>query len=392
MAAMSSISNNSSPTASVECAEWRLLRECASPSPNREKMAALVHQVNWAETLQIAEHHGMLGHLASRVNELQNDSPPGEIMQLLRDRYRAQVLSSMKMAVELFRVIDRLAAAGIEILVMKGPVLAAQAYPDPAVRTFGDLDLLVRQRDIQTSTQVMIAAGYQAEINVAKLAAGKTPGQFLFRHPDSQMIVEMHNEKTLRYFPRPLPIEKVFSRRINVTVYDRQIPTLSVEDALVLICIHGAKHFWDRFMWIADVAGLVARHQIDWRRTEAAAHEIGGVRMLHVGLQLAAKLLNVALPDPIAEQVQRDRAAKQIAKRIVRWLPAAAQNQPTLLQRAFFRMRMRGGIFAAPVYLLRLTFSPTEEDWGGNAHDKRNWALDALRRPLRLARKYGRKR
>src|SRR5947209_4394139 len=208
MAAMNPISNNSSPAVWLESAEWRLLRECASPSPNREKMAALVQQVNWPKTLQIAEHHGVLGHLAWAVNQLQNDSPPGEIMELLRDRYRAQVLSSMKMAVELFRVMDLLAAAGIEILVIKGPVLAAQAYKDPAVRTFGDLDLLVRPRDIQTSTQVMIAAGYQAEINVGQLATGKTPGQFLFRHPDSQMIVEMQKQKTHTYYPRPVHIAK----------------------------------------------------------------------------------------------------------------------------------------------------------------------------------------
>jgi len=41
---------------------------------------------------------------------------------------------------------------------------------------------------------------------------------------------------------------------------------------------------------------------------------------------------------------------------------------------------------------LRLSLSPTEEDWkiGVDAEVKRDGFLEAVRRPLRLARKYGR--
>jgi hypothetical protein len=51
---------------------------------------------------------------------------------------------------------------------------------------------------------------------------------------------------------------------------------------------------------------------------------------------------------------------------------------------------MRGGLISAPAYLLRLSLSPTEEDWAEGAEDNRYWIPNALRRPFRLARKYGR--
>jgi hypothetical protein len=51
---------------------------------------------------------------------------------------------------------------------------------------------------------------------------------------------------------------------------------------------------------------------------------------------------------------------------------------------------MHGGLVSAPAYLVRLSLSPTEEDWKGGPEEKRHWLLDALRRPFRLARKYGR--
>ncbi len=58
-----------------------------------------------------------------------------------------------------------------------------------------------------------------------------------------------------------------------------------------------------------------------------------------------------------------------------------------LLARAFFRMRMRGGVAQGAGYFLRLLFSPTEEDWDANARESRKF-VDVLKRPLRLAKKY----
>lgn len=52
-------------------------------------------------------------------------------------------------------------------------------------------------------------------------------------------------------------------------------------------------------------------------------------------------------------------------------------------------MSMAGGGLAGAQYLLRLSLSPTEEDWVEGAEYRRSWLWDAVRRPLRLLRKYG---
>jgi hypothetical protein len=87
--------------------------------------------------------------------------------------------------------------------------------------------------------------------------------------------------------------------------------------------------------------------------------------------------------------VEADRQSARLAEQILRWLPAAGYA-PGLFERAVFRLRMRGGFLAAPAYLLRLSLSPTEEDWQAGPGENRHGFLEALRRPLRLARKYGR--
>jgi hypothetical protein len=287
--------------------------------------------------------------------------------------------------------LDLFRSEEIDAVVVKGPVLAVQAYGDVAMRSYGDLDLLVRQRDIRRATELMSAAGFAPAVPLSAIDAGKIPGQYLFSKPDSKLIVELHNDCTLRYFPRRLPLEEFFARQIRVRLDAHDAPALSVEDELVLICIHGAKHFWERLIWIADVAALITRQTgIDWERVANSAKTVGAERMLHTGLRLASDLLKAQMPDKVQAAVQADVAAARLAEQTCKWLPAAGYAPPGLFERAAFRLRMRGGLFAAPGYLLRLLLSPTEEDWRDSTEESRHRFLDVLRRPFRLARKYSR--
>jgi hypothetical protein len=371
--------------------EWAVLLECASPACDLWKLASLVPSANWQRLVALAEEHGVTGHLTRCLRELDKTLVPPETGQALLDRQRAQAFFTLRMTAELFRVLERFASAGIGALVVKGPALAVQAYGDPAMRSYGDLDLLVRPRDIRRATEVMLEAGYESRVSLSSIDAGKIPGQYLFSRPDLKLLVELHNNLTLRYFPRPLPLEKFFARQIRVNFDAHEAPALAMEDELVLICIHGAKHFWERLLWIADVAALVSRQTgMDWARVAESAREVGAERMLHVGLRLAAELLRMQLPNDVLKKVQSDAAAARLVKQISDWLPAAGYAPPSLFGRAAFRLRMRGGFFSAPAYLLRLSLSPTEEDWQTGTEENRPGFLNALRRPFRLARKYGR--
>src|SRR5262249_9563909 len=129
---------------------------------------------------------------------------------------------------------------------------------------------------------------------------------------------------------------------------------------------------------------------VDWARASEGAREVGAERMLHVGLVLAADLLRTPLPADIGEQVRSDSRAARLANEITRRLPQGNSTPGSLLERAAFRMKMRGGFWRGASYLLRLSLSPTEEDWVPGAEGKRSWLLDAAGRPFRLARKHGR--
>lgn len=375
---------------STVSAEWALLLECARPHLDIRHLNEMLRRpVDWAALFGLAEAHGILGLAASRLRECGEAAVPPEISQQQQERHRAQALFTLRLTAEMFRLFDCFAASGLEALVIKGPVLSARCYDEPGLREYGDLDLIVRDTDILRSTELMIRLGYEPRVSPAAIQAKKIPGEYVFRKSSTKLLVEFHTELTFRYHPQPIPLEALFKRQVRVKIDFHDVPALSPEDELILICIHGAKHFWEQLRYIADVAAFVSRQELDWSRVKSAAEEVGGERMLHVGLRLATDVLGAALPEGLAELVRSDAAAGRLAAQIVRRLPEAGSTPPGIFERAMFRMRMRGGILPGLAYLFRLSFSPTEEDWVEGAENKRHWVLDALGRPFRLARKYG---
>jgi hypothetical protein len=366
---------------------------CAAVSPAADQAGVrllLDGEMNWSLLLELAGEHGVLGMLANRLEREGFACVPEDAREKLQSRMRAQHLFTLGMTAELFRILQDFSEARLETILVKGPVISLLAYGDPAVRSYVDLDLLVRHRDIQGATQRMLAIGFEPDVPASAIRAGRIPGEYLFRRKGTQRAVELHTERTFRYYPRTMRMEEMFARKRGVPLDGRDVPALSLEDELVLDCVHGAKHFWERLMWVSDVAGLVARHtEIDWRKAQQAAADVGAGRILRVGILLGALLPGVRVPAAIAEEVERDRTSESLCQQSARWLPHAGYAPPSLRERAMYRMSMAGGGARGLAYLMRLSLSPTDEDWEKGAEERGSWLWEAVRRPLRLLKKYG---
>jgi hypothetical protein len=294
------------------------------------------------------------------------------------------------MTAELFRILQGFSEARVETILVKGPVISLLAYGDPAVRSYVDLDLLLRHRNVQAAARRMLAMGFQSKVSESAIQAEKIPGEYLFRRSGTNCMVDLHTEHTFRYYPKPMRVEELFARRRFVVLDGREVPALSLEDELVLNCIHGAKHLWERLMWVCDVASVLARHpELDWEKALRVATDVGAQSMLRLGVLLGTLLFEIEPPAGIAQELRRDRRSKALCRQVMSWLPYAGFAPPSLRRRAMFRMRMAGGGAAGAAYLMRLSLLPTEEDWEEGRDGRPSWLWDSVRRPFRLFRKYG---
>jgi hypothetical protein len=317
---------------------------------------------------------------------------PATLVEAVRASWKCQLLKAMSLTAELFQVAAILEQAKFTFLLTKGPALAARAYGDVAARQYRDFDLLIGHVHIFQAARLLTSAGYASNTPLEVVRSGRVPGEYIFQRPQTDLIFELHTERSFRYFPRPLPIEDFFSRKTAIAIDGRSVPALALEDEFVLISIHGAKHFWERLMWISDVAALVHCHpEMDWARVRQTAADVGAERMMRVALLLAERLLQVPVPAEMKREVATDTACLPIVKKIETWLPYAGQEPPALMQRALFRFRMRGHLLGGARYLTRLSLSPTEEDWSADPKGAATSLRESLQRPFRLAKKYRRR-
>lgn len=385
------------PASELVCPEKQLLVCCSRTrvdSSAAEQIRRLLGlPLDWNFILSAAVEHGVAPLLLRSLSALSANAAPAAPLAALKDHVRAVSVRALVLTAELIHVLDVLLAAGIQAIPYKGPVLAAQAYGDVALRQFEDIDLVLRQRDVAAAEQVLTGAGYSPEfppIFAPGEPSSLIPGEYNYHDRERRLLIELHTERTLRHFPVPPDLDALSLRLASVCLSGHDVRTFNLEDTLVFLCVHGSKDFWQRLVWVADVAELIGSHpQIDWDRVYAFAGEVRARRILHLGLALAGGLFQVSLPDEIRSRIGADAVAGSIAAQMQRSLLSRAASP--LCARATFNYRraMVPGALAGFRYAVRLATAPAAEDWHSTRLPRPLAPLYAALRPLRLLKKYG---
>ena len=65
------------------------------------------------------------------------------------------------------------------------------------------------------------------------------------------------------------------------------------EDLLLVLCLHGSKHCWERLAWICDVAELIgANPELDWNEIMRRSAALNIEKAVMLGLDLASELVD----------------------------------------------------------------------------------------------------
>ena len=379
------------------CPEKQFLAYCAHSQLNpqlAEKIARLLERdLDWDYILNEAEENSITPLVSRQLHATATDRLPASAADRLKNACRANTIRCLFLSAELIKILDLFRSHGIHAIPYKGPVLAVQAYDDVTLREFEDLDVVLRQSDLPKAHEVMLGLGYRPKydwILSPDAARSTVPGEYNYRDEERRVMVELHTELTLRHFPKPPDLDELSQRLVAVKLNEREIQTFSVEDGLAILCIHGAKDFWERFSWIADISELVTRYpNLNWDITVQRAKALNAERMLHVGLALAAGLLDTPVSSEIRRRVQADQVATGVALEIANRLMSLNYRSLDAPGRFNFRRRMVPGTFEGCRYAMRLSVVPAEEDWQMMRLPGPLAPLYIALRPLRLLRKYG---
>jgi hypothetical protein len=277
----------------------------------------------------LASRHGILPLVYRTLKRVAREhssllSPLSSLELLLsglQSAYRAIARRNMLMSAELIRLVELLEGHGIGVLAFKGPVLAQMAFGDITLRQYGDLDILIHPDDISRTIDLLNPEEYIPEIHLkegTKETFFKCVNVIGLHKKSTGVRIEIHWELLSKNYAVIWKEKSLWSTRESIWINNKEIPILSVEQHLLYLCIHGAKHLFERLEWICDIDRIVrARADIDWQNLFDEAQKMGTRRMLYLGLALCQNFFGLKLPEMITEKIRHDKAVPGLISKII---------------------------------------------------------------------------
>jgi len=347
--------------------------------------------LDWEYLLQMANRHCLIPLLYVHLSAVAPGTIPQRVMSRLGDTNHQNTQSSFFLTGELLKILECFEANNIDVVPFKGPTLALSAYVDVGLRQFADLDVLVHKQDVPRVKELLISRGFKPTpaLNSAQQAAllrfdcaynfDNEQGVVLDVH---WRFVEQHS--LLAFDPSPF-----WNRLAPLSIGDKEVLTLSTEDLLLVLTLHGFTHFWERLGWICDVASLIDQQKnIDWRLVLENANKLGVRRILMLGLSLAGDLLDASIPAEMREAAETDAVVKRLAHQLQEQLFVERRAPLGLFEGATLNLRMRERKRDKIGLCFRLILTPRSYDWMYLALPEWLFFLYYPLRPIRLAGKY----
>ncbi len=275
----------------------------------------LDEDIDWDRVLQLVQKHGTAQLTYHILSEGYRDRVPKGILESLRRQNQRTSVSNMSFVQDLIEITDLASKADIPILPYKGPVLASVVYEDISLRSFSDVDFLIKRKDIKPLKSVLIANGYQPKYNQQETNK-LSPAQewvyirfrrdYRFENPENGNAIELQWRLVSLPFPPSITLETVWDRRKVVSIAGNDIEVLSTEDRLLVLSVHGSRHLWERIEWLSDINELLRNRTVDWDLVLRRAREHNCLRMFILGPVLVHELFGTEIPERVMDIYESD--------------------------------------------------------------------------------------
>ncbi|MGB7201877.1 MAG: nucleotidyltransferase family protein [Pyrinomonadaceae bacterium] len=375
--------------------EIQLILGCAQtviPSETADEVSRLLTQpLDWEYTLITASRNGLLPLLSWNLLRKFRQSLPGEIQERLSAFYQSHMQENLFLSFKLTEVVSLLEKNEIPVLSLKGPTLAVQAYGDPALRHYVDLDILVQPRHFDRAIELLLCNGYKSDISSGplkrKLLFFTRKKDLSLFSSDNRVRVELHWKLSGSHFSLPLELDQLWNRMDSLNMGGTDLRVLAFNDLFVYLCLHGARHGWERLAWICDLNELIRRREaangpIAWAEVRQHAKNHGCEKVFALGLFLVRKFFGGCVGCPTFEESEDHEVYVEITDKVYVDAFASRPNSSqigdwymfhlSLKERSYDKLKLKAVYL---VWYLKLIFTP-------NAVDKSIFRLPVVLYPL----------
>ncbi len=175
---------------------------------------------------------------------------------------------------QLWKVIEKMQSSTIEIILLKGAALSLSVYRQDSPRFFGDLDLVVKQKDVNKALGILTELEYRPTGNFqpgAQDLLDYTNQWQLTRSGYMDVEIDLHwHLFSWIYYQYTVPQDWFWQTSIPVEYGTQTTPILGPEAQLIHLSVHLLQHHrseWaDSLRSLHDIAEVIINYQdqLDW--------------------------------------------------------------------------------------------------------------------------------
>lgn len=236
------VQNGSAPASSGEPAptiEGALARVVGWLLPGAPPVFPPTDPAAIALLVGLAETQGVLGLLLVALDGGAIELGP-ELTDLAATRHEATLIWCMQVETRLLELnswfVD---AGGIHHLVVKGPAVAHLDAPDPALRSFADLDLLVPGPEIDRAVEVLLDHGGTREYAERRPGFDRRFGKSVTVTLPDKVQVDVHRTLCDGTHGFRIPLGRLFDEATTFPLGGDEVPTLSRRHRALHAAYHG---------------------------------------------------------------------------------------------------------------------------------------------------------
>lgn len=190
----------------------------------------------------------------------------------LLDQHREAMLWTLKIERTLLVVSNHLEALGIGSIVLKGPALAHTHYPDPSLRAFRDLDLLVPTRQWRAACSALAALGMRRRLPEPRPGFDERFGKAAVYTGGEGVQVDLHRTLAHGPFGQWMDPDELFGRTTSFELADRNLKRLDDTALLLHACVHASLGWTPpELLPLRDIAQISTAGDVDWASLEGLA-------------------------------------------------------------------------------------------------------------------------
>jgi hypothetical protein len=380
--------------------EETFLLDCARPAldPARiERVKALISSdLDWEYIRRVAVHNGVtpLVYATLKTLSLTEQIPPATL-QTLRSEFFGNFQHTLKLTNELLRLLSLLEKNNVRAMPYKGPALASLLYEQVWLRQYVDLDLLIREGEMNRAMEVLSEAGYKPLAEPAQeFEPIRNDKAYTLARQDGGVIVELHWDITgrLSFVSSNFDVQQIWKNAQPHILRSHEILVPSPEDHFMILSIHASQHCWERLCWICDIAELIRTHpDLNWDRILTRARHLRIERLILMSVLLANTLLGAPLPAAIASRLKADSVPQSLAPTVRAWIFRESSAPLSVFETYPFSLSVRESLRDRARVLramIRFRMRPSTRDKVVDLPGPLK-PLYVLVRPFRLAAEYG---